>query len=340
MSSATRLEDDVRQTLRARAEALVVEDRGFDPGRVSVVELPNPGRQQRRSRGLLIAAVVMVLVVSAAVIAHQTSRSGTVVAVRGTVTTLAPTSTTGIGSTSGPRQLAPASLVDQVTSVPADVLATVGRGTVTLLPKALPGPALANRGKPRIVWIGAEYCPYCAAQRWALVNALSRFGTFSGLNLTTSAAVTSQGSPEVFPKTPSFSFYGAKLQSDYIQFESVEELTNSFKPLETPTAEQSQLLTKYDAPPYSDTAGSIPFIDFANEYLTVGATYDVGALNNKTYAQIATAMHDPSTDIAKGVIGAANVITATICELTNNQPASACATAVIMSIEHALGHQS
>ena len=286
--------------------------------------------------------MVVVLVLSAAVVARQTGRSATVVRVRGTATTLVTTSTSAIGSTSEPRQPAPASLVEQVTSVPADVLANVGRGRADSLPKALPGPVLTNNGKPRIVWIGAEYCPYCAAQRWAMVNALSRFGTFSGLNLTTSAAVTAQGSPEVYPKTPSFSFYGAKLQSDYIQFESVEQLTNSFKPLETPTAEQSQLLTKYDAPPYVEqqSIGAIPFIDLANEYLISGATYDTGVLINKTYAQIATAMHDPSTGIAKGVLGAANVITATICILTNNQPANACDVAVIMSIEHTLGHQS
>ena len=49
MSRATQLEDDLRHALRARAEALVVEDRDFDPGRVSVAELPDLERSRRRS---------------------------------------------------------------------------------------------------------------------------------------------------------------------------------------------------------------------------------------------------------------------------------------------------
>ena len=34
---------------------------------------------------------------------------------------------------------------------------------------------------PEILYMGAEYCPYCAAQRWSTIIALSRFGKFSGL---------------------------------------------------------------------------------------------------------------------------------------------------------------
>jgi hypothetical protein len=29
-----------------------------------------------------------------------------------------------------------------------------------------------------VVFVGAEYCPYCASERWPLVMALSKFGTF------------------------------------------------------------------------------------------------------------------------------------------------------------------
>ncbi len=36
--------------------------------------------------------------------------------------------------------------------------------------------------------MGAEYCPFCAAQRWAMVNAFSRFGTFTGLTTTHSSS--------------------------------------------------------------------------------------------------------------------------------------------------------
>jgi hypothetical protein len=66
-----------------------------------------------------------------------------------------------------------------------------------------------------------------------------------------------------------------------------------------------------------------------------GASYDYNVLSGKTYAQIAAAMKDPSTDIAKGALGTANQMTAAICKLTGNQPATAC-TASIKALEAGL----
>lgn len=237
------------------------------------------------------------------------------------------------------RKDAPASLVKKVTTVSTDVTNKVGAGTVTSLPTKLPGPTLVTKdGKPRIIYQGAEYCPYCATERWGMVNALSRFGTFSKLKITTSAGLTQNGTPEVFPNTATFSFYGSTYKSDYVQFEPVEERTNSYGDLEKPTAEQSDLLGKYDSPPYVDqqSAGAIPFIDFANQYLISGASYDATVLKDNTHAQIAAAMNDPSTAIAKGAIGTANVMTATICSTTNNKPSNVCDQPAIKSIQSQL----
>ena len=77
-----------------------------------------------------------------------------------------------------------------------------------------------RHGKPELLYIGAEYCPFCAAQRWAMVAALSRFGTFSNLSLTHSA------SADVYPDTPTFSFYQSTYSSKYLTFTSVETNTN------------------------------------------------------------------------------------------------------------------
>ena len=60
--------------------------------------------------------------------------------------------------------------------------------------------------------MGAEYCPYCAAERWALVMALSKFGTFTDLQGTTSSATDTN------PSTPTFSFYGSTYTSKYLSF--------------------------------------------------------------------------------------------------------------------------
>ena len=117
----------------------------------------------------------------------------------------------------------------------------------------------------------------------------------------------------------------------------MEETTNklatdgqSYTPLQTPTSAQQALLKKYDAPPYvsSQDAGAIPFVDFGNKYLISGASYSPQLLQGKTWSQIATALKDPTSPIAKAIDGTANYITAAICQLTGNQPASACTPAV------------
>jgi hypothetical protein len=79
---------------------------------------------------------------------------------------------------------------------------------------------LTANGKPLVVYVGAEYCPYCAAERWAAVIALSRFGTFSGLGQTHSS------STDVYPNTATLSFHGASYTSQYLQFQGVETQSN------------------------------------------------------------------------------------------------------------------
>ena len=114
-------------------------------------------------------------------------------------------------------------------------------------------------GKPEITYIGAEYCPYCAAERWALAVALTRFGTFSDLSGTHSSGA------DVYPDTQTLSFYGSSYSSPYVDFQAVEEATNqqvggTYQTLQTPTAAESSLLshrtTLQGASPSSTSATS------------------------------------------------------------------------------------
>lgn len=209
-------------------------------------------------------------------------------------------------------------VVAKATSVPASVSDAVGADAVKGAPTPIDGEPLTKDGKPEVLYVGAEFCPYCAAQRWALLEALSRFGTFEDVGLTHSA------SNDVFPNTQTVSFHGSSYTSDYIAFTPVETASNvpdgngSYEPLDTPTAEQAAIIQKYDE------GGGIPFIDIANQYVFSGVTLDPQLLQGKTAAEIAKAMHDPNSDIAKGVLGSANLITATICQATEQKPADVC----------------
>ena len=231
-------------------------------------------------------------------------------------------------SANGPTGTALATVVKNTTTVPASTLDSVGAGSgVTGLPKAITGSPLTSGGKPEMLYMGAEYCPFCAAERWGMVVALSRFGTFKNLSTTHSA------SGDEFPNTATWTFDKSSYTSKYLTFSSVEMQTNklasdgqSYTTLQTPTAAQNALLAKYDAPPYvaSSSKGAIPFIDIGNKYMISGSSFSPQILQGKTWSQIATALKDPSSPIAKAIDGTANYITAAICKTTGNQPASAC----------------
>lgn len=220
-----------------------------------------------------------------------------------------------------------AKVVAAITKVPADVLDKIGKGKATTLPTAIEDqPGLTADGKPLVLYVGAEYCPYCAAQRWAAVVALSRFGTFSGLSLTRSASA-----PEVFPDTPTVTFHGSSYTSQYLTFQGVETSSNvpqgkGYAPLDKLTPEQNKIVQTINAPPYvpEDSAGAIPFLDLGNKYFIVGSSFDPEVLKGKSAQQIADALARPDDPIAKAVDGAANSLTATICKITNNQPGEVC----------------
>ena len=282
-------------------------------------------RAEIRNRVLMVSGVTVVIiaVVLAFVVVKLNSKSGT----------------TASGVSNGPTGAALSSVVTDTTSVPASTLDQVGAGSgVSALPVAIKGGSpLTSGGKPEVLYMGAEYCPYCAAERWAMVVALSRFGTFSGL----STVHSGNNSGEPYPNTPTWTFLHATYTSKYLTFSPVEMETNiptsggqGYTTLQTPTSAQQALLTKYDAPPYVPSAdnGAIPFIDFGNKYMISGASYSPQVLQGKSWSEIATALKDPTSPIAEAVDGTANYLTATICTLTGNQPATAC-TPVVKQLE-------
>ncbi|MGH3229770.1 MAG: DUF929 family protein, partial [Streptosporangiaceae bacterium] len=241
-----------------------------------------------------------------------------------------PSSNSAAGLSNGPTGSALVPVVDKVTSVPASALDTVGEGggAVTGKPSTISGSPLTVNGKPEMFYLGAEYCPYCAAERWAMIVALSRFGTFKGLATVHSAVANGAGNAEPDPDTPTWTFLHATYSSPYLAFSSVEETTNIPDPstgtytlLQTPTKAQQALVTKYDG-----SGGSIPFIDFGNKYVISGVSYDPGVLDGKSWTTIASDLSNPSSPVAQAVDGTANYITAAICKMTNNTPASACTT--------------
>jgi hypothetical protein len=212
-------------------------------------------------------------------------------------------------------------------------LDTVGSPGSVTLPSRVGGNGGIERGadgKPEITYIGAEYCPYCAAERWALAVALTRFGTFSNLSGTHSSDA------DVYPDTQTLSFYGASYTSPYVDFQAVEEATNqqvdgTYQTLQVPTAAESSLLAT------ADPEGSIPFLDIGNRYVITGASYSPQVLQGLSRSQIAAQLDDPSSPVAQAIDGTANDITAAISSVTGDQPASVSSAPAIAAIAKKLG---
>jgi hypothetical protein len=226
------------------------------------------------------------------------------------------------GGTVGPTGTAlPASVMNDVRNVPESTLNSVGMSSSVLdytqgAPiEPISDKPLTSNGKPDMLYIGAEFCPYCAAERWGMAIALSRFGTFSPLRGIHSS------STDVDPSTPTLTFYRSTYTSPYLVFTPVENETVDKTPLQNPTSAQEDLWVKYDT---TDGEQGYPFIDFGNKYVIKVPSYDPGTLAKMSWTQVASALQNPSSPVAQGADGTANLITAAICKMTGGQPGNVC----------------
>ena len=225
----------------------------------------------------------------------------------------------------------PASVLSKVTGVSQSTFEKVGKGTIANPFKVTQGNPPINKdknGKPIILYVGGDYCPYCAAERWSMVMALSRFGTFNGLTLMESSGADS------FPNTNTFTFHGATYTSDYLDFQGMETSDRNQQPLGKLSSDQQAIFDKFNAPPYIDSqnAGAIPFLSVGNQYIQIGAAFIPDQMQGLTWQQIADNLNDPNNSVTQSIVANANYMTAAICQITDNKPANVCTAVPIPSI--------
>jgi len=290
---------------------------------------PDPDAVTRRPATSLLAwgtvALVLVIVI-------------VLVVIKITGGPVAPTPTTVPAPTP-----APPAVVKAVTSIPASVYDAVGvksTDAAVTPPTLLHGqPDLTSGGKPEIVFVGDEFSPYCAAERWPIVAALSRFGTFG----TTLDAMQS-GSVEVFPGTPTFTFVDTHYRSRYLSALLVEHYGNkknsagtAYSVLEPLTPEIKTLLARYDRSTSASPGGIVPFVDIANQAVVAGGELSPAVLQQLSANDIATGLSDPHAPATQAIVAAANYLSATICEADGEQPARVCTSAGVRAATSALG---
>ena len=142
--------------------------------------------------------------------------------------------------------------------------------------------ALFDNGKLVVIYEGAEFCPYCAVERWAIVMALQQFGTFTGLTQITT--------PQSEGSVPTYSFVQSSYTSTTLEFQSVELDDVNHNPLQTPTTLQSNLMNKYDP------SGSIPFMIIGGTIFQVGAGQSLiaNAFSGKSFTDVQTQVNTES----------------------------------------------
>ncbi len=169
-----------------------------------------------------------------------------------------------------------------------------------------------------IVYIGAEWCPFCAAERWALIVALSRFGNFSDLHYMMST------SKDVFPDSPTFTFYNSTYSSPYICFQYYEYQNRSYGELMSVPSNYSTL--------WKDFHSSIPFIMIGGLLVQNGSSVNPALISGKSWSYAVSQLQG-DTQFRQEVIDSANMITAAACSMDGNQPSNVCDQYTIHQLE-------
>lgn len=205
-----------------------------------------------------------------------------------------------------------------------------GRDAVTALRsvKRVSATPLVDAGKPVLFFMGGQFCPFCAADRWAFVAATSRFGTWTNLR-----GLHSQGGVDGFASLPTYNLVGARYQSDLISLRHKEVADVAGNSLESLAHLESGLVNAYDP------GGSIPLTvaGGASGQYTVGLAFSPGLLKGQTFDTLRQAVAaNAATPTVAAINAEADAITALLCKLTGGNPGSVCSTPNIAGLQNRL----
>jgi hypothetical protein len=226
-----------------------------------------------------------------------------------------------------------AAYYEEAVNVSDATLNAVGLPSTVAIPTKV-APSLSTVATNDVVsYVGAEYCPYCAIQRWALLVALSKFGTFAHLD-----SEVFSSSSDIYPHLASWSFVGATYTSKYFTFDPTE-LTSStplkggpggYQRLERMTTAQRVAYDRYNP------QGLLPFVDIGNQYVAVGASSSPSVLEGLSLGEIGNDLNNPRKPVAQSIDGSANYLIAALCTMAQKAAPAVCSTPTIHAASKAL----
>lgn len=299
------------------------------PGRSINARGPRPSRVTPST--IAIGAVALVVVVVVAIIAIKVTGGGS-------------------GSTTGANGLKPpaitpasATVLNEVEHVPVSVQNAVGAWssvgepglTAPSVKTGQPPLTFPSSKLPGALYIGGLFCPYCAATRWALLMAFSKFGTFTNVGQTTSSPW------DVYPATPTFDFTHATYTSSYVDFKPIEYLgqdttgVNTHTVLTPLTSYENKIYTHYDT---VNGETGVPFVDIDNKVFITGAPIYPQLLESLgTWQAVAAQLTNPKSQVTQAIVGTANGLIAGVCASDGQQPATVCSVPGVKAAASAMG---
>ncbi|MFP3190094.1 MAG: DUF929 family protein [Thermoproteota archaeon] len=168
---------------------------------------------------------------------------------------------------------------------------------------------ITQEGKLVFIYVGAEYCPYCAAERWAIVMALSHFGNWSNLEPIYSAP------PQIepnYPNIPTYTFVNAIYKSDKIVFWEVE-LYNRYGnvSLQKMNSIEQQLFNTYNP------SGGIPFISIGGIYFRIGSGVSPALFVGLSFQEVQQQINSKQGPIYQAVYQESQQLTNAILNVLN-----------------------
>ncbi|MBV9121644.1 MAG: DUF929 family protein [Chloroflexi bacterium] len=168
--------------------------------------------------------------------------------------------------------------------------------------------------KAPVFFMGAQFCPYCAAERWALVSALQRFGTMTGYG-----KEMSNDGIDGFKPVPTYDLRAARYDSLYVSFSDKEIFDHNSKPLDPLSSGEKAYVNQWDP------SGGWPFIVINGQYAGLGPGYSPALLQGQTFDGVAGQLQRGDRNAATdAILKEASVISAYVCAATGGFPRTAC----------------
>lgn len=170
-------------------------------------------------------------------------------------------------------------------------------------------------GNPRVLLIGSEACPFCAAESWGVYESLQTYGTWQNLTFIHS------NSTDIYSNTPGLSFLHSAFISSDVQFSGFEVSNRNWTPLQSLNSSTSLLFGRYDP------SGDIPFILIGGMYLHLGSQIPPILLKNYSPNQVMNLISNGSNSsltnsIRTGANNLTDIISLFVGNSTDNSSSS------------------